>query len=198
MESGGDDRGDGRPGVAWIRELAHECPECVFRFILGNHDHHPELVFHLKQLESRLDNFHWYPYYFRSNGNLFLHGDVIDRRAGVQRLIHQRESNRFHRARGPVANQLYDWAVSRRLHMPVVHLSRRKKTAARRILAYLNQIGEGPATGVKNVYFGHTHLEMVDYEYDGVKFHNGGAPINGLRFRIIEVEGSMRTDSFID
>jgi UDP-2,3-diacylglucosamine pyrophosphatase LpxH len=171
----------------WLRELVTECPECQFHFILGNHDHHPELVNSLELLNKKLDNFDWYPYYLRLGNSLFLHGDVIDKRSGAQRLVKRRESNRFHKPRGAVANQIYDWAVARQLHKPLVHLSRRKKTAARRLLAYLGEIGQGADTGIENVYFGHTHLEMTDYKFDGVTFHNSGAPIYGLRFRIVEV-----------
>jgi hypothetical protein len=29
---------------------------------------------------------------------------------------------------------------------------------------------------------------VSDYEYRGVKFHNGGTPIRGMKFRIVEVE----------
>ncbi|NLE39457.1 MAG: hypothetical protein GX621_15655, partial [Pirellulaceae bacterium] len=71
---------------------------------------------------------------------------------------------------------------------PLVEFARRKQTVARRILAYLDDIGEGPSTGVTNVYFGHTHLAISDFAYRGVLFHNGGAPINGLRFRVLEAK----------
>ncbi len=46
----------------------------------------------------------------------------------------------------------------------------------------------GIAEGVTDVYFGHTHLDFVDYEYGGVRFHNTGSSIRGLRSRVLRVE----------
>jgi UDP-2,3-diacylglucosamine hydrolase len=99
--------------------------------------------------------------------------------AARRRWLHKRQ-------RGRVANRLYDLAVSKRLHMPVVHLSRTKKTTARRIMAYLHDVGHDPSSGVTNVYFGHTHLAFTNFSFGGLTFHNGGAPIEGLHFQIIE------------
>jgi hypothetical protein len=50
----------------------------------------------------------------------------------------------------------------------------------------LESIGEGPDTGVRDVYFGHTHKNLANYRYRGLTFHNGGAPIKGVKFRIVE------------
>jgi UDP-2,3-diacylglucosamine hydrolase len=52
-------------------------------------------------------------------------------------------------------------------------------------LNYIDQIGHGPASGVEHVYFGHTHRELNNYRYGGVSFHNGGAPMHGVPFRIV-------------
>jgi UDP-2,3-diacylglucosamine hydrolase len=35
-------------------------------------------------------------------------------------------------------------------------------------------------------YFGHTHRSMADYQFGGPTFHNSGAPIKGVKFRILE------------
>ena len=171
----------------WLHELATSCPYCHFHFVMGNHDYHGLFVQAISNLESKLDNLSWYPHYVRIGNNLFLHGDVIDRRAGIHKMLQRREDHLYREKRGRLANQIYDWAIQRNLHKPIVHYSRTKKTVARRIFQYLEAIGHGPHTGVKNVYFGHTHLAISDYEYKGLLFHNGGAPIEGLHFRIIEV-----------
>lgn len=57
---------------------------------------------------------------------------------------------------------------------------------ARRIAAYLRHVGEGPDSGVRHIYFGHTHRRVLNYRYRGMTFHNGGAPICGQPFRILE------------
>lgn len=172
--------------IHWLRELTTGCPDCRFHFVLGNHDYHELFIERLDHLYHRLANLSWYPFYLRLGSAVFLHGDVVDRRMNAQKLLDRRARWLQRRQRGRAANRLYDWAVSGQLHRPVVHLARRKRTVARRILHYLDEIHEGPSTGVRNVYFGHTHLALADYEYGGLTFHNGGAPIKGLHFRIIE------------
>ncbi|MBN1910592.1 MAG: metallophosphoesterase [Pirellulales bacterium] len=172
----------------WLRELAVECPACHFHFVLGNHDYHQPFLDRLDHLQERLANLTWYPFFARLGTAVFLHGDVVDRRMTARKLLNRRAAWLHKQRRGQMANRLYDLAISGNLHRPVVHWARRKKTVARRILKYLEEIGQGPASGLRNVYFGHTHLAMADYLYQGIRFHNGGAPIKGLRFRIIEAE----------
>ena len=172
--------------VHWLHELAVDCPKCQFHFVVGNHDYHALFLERLDHLASRLDNFSWYPFYARLGTSVFLHGDVADRRTTAQKLSEVRSGWLQKKSRGRVANRLYDLAIESKLHKPMIHVARRKRTVAKRILMYLEDVGEGPSTGVRNVYFGHTHLAMSDFKYRGVTFHNGGAPINGLRFRILE------------
>jgi UDP-2,3-diacylglucosamine hydrolase len=78
--------------------------------------------------------------------------------------------------------------VLTRLHKPLPHLVFAKRIVVRRILKYLESIGEGPGNGVRNVYFGHTHRRLSNYRYRGLVFHNGGAPIKGMKFRIVEAK----------
>jgi len=90
--------------------------------------------------------------------------------------------------RGPVWSRMYDVVVSAGLHRPIPLVVYRRRTVARRIYAYLENIGQGPEDGVRNVYFGHTHRAMHNYRYRGLAFHNGGAPIKGMRFRVVRAE----------
>ncbi|MGD9126017.1 MAG: metallophosphoesterase [Planctomycetia bacterium] len=172
----------------WLYELVTSCPRCHFHFVMGNHDYHGLFVQAIEHLEDKLDNLSWYPHYVRIEDNIFLHGDVVDRRAGARKMVKRRENHLYRKKRGRMASQLYDWAIQGNLHKPIVRYARTKKTIARRILNYLDEIGEGSTTGVQNIYFGHTHLAISDYEYKGIRFHNCGAPIEGLHFRIIEVQ----------
>jgi UDP-2,3-diacylglucosamine hydrolase len=57
-----------------------------------------------------------------------------------------------------------------------------------RILGYLERIGHSREQGAQHVYFGHTHDALENYRYGGLTFHNPGAPIAGLQFRILETE----------
>ena len=171
----------------WLTDLVGPCPKCDFHFVLGNHDYHQMLIDRLADLAGRLPNFTWHRYYLRLGSSVFLHGDVADRENHTaQSLAAERQEWLYARRRGPFLSRLYDVVVLTRLHASLPHLVYSKQIVARRILAYLDEIGQGPESGVRNVYFGHTHKHMTDYAYGGLVFHSGGAPIKGMKFRILE------------
>ncbi len=172
----------------WLRKLAVNCPNCQFYYVLGNHDYNRDLMDSCDYLASKYENFSWQPFYLRLGSSVFLHGDAADRIATGEELAEARMRWLRKAKRGQMASRLYDLAVANRLHMPLVRLARTKKTTARRILSYLRSIGEDPSTGVKNVYFGHTHFAFTNFRFGGVTFHNGGAPMEGLHFEIIRAK----------
>ncbi len=173
--------------VTWLTNLISPCPRCHFHFVLGNHDYHQALIDRLADIAGKLPNFTWYRYYVRLGNSVFLHGDVADRdNHTAESLAADRQEWLYSRRRGPFLSKLYDVVVLTRLHKPLPHLVYSKHIVAQRILSYLDEIGQGPQSGVSNVYFGHTHKHMTNYAYGGLVFHSCGAPIKGLRFRILE------------
>jgi len=104
----------------------------------------------------------------------------------AEMLAERRERVHGRKKRGRVASRMYDMAIAARLHKPLPKLAYRKWLVARRILTYLDDVGQGPLEGVRHVYFGHTHSTMSGYRYGGLIFHNGGTPIKGMKFRILE------------
>ena len=180
-----------RAAVEWLNRLTGEAPECQFHYVLGNHDYRRPLIDRLPEVERATRNFSWHHFYFRLGDSLFLHGDVADGPIDPDSLTKARSRWTNHRPKGPAANRLYDLAVAARLHVATHRLFFRKKRVARRLLAYMKAIHQGPGQGVRNVYFGHTHMAMSNYRFGDVAFHNGGAPIKGLDFRIVEADVSI-------
>jgi UDP-2,3-diacylglucosamine hydrolase len=175
--------------VAWLRALVEPSRGCQFHYVMGNHDYHRQFVAELAELDAALPNFFWHRYYVRLGDNLFLHGDVADRKIrNARKLAAAREEWLNAPRRGPLMSRLYDVVVMTRLHKPVPHLVYSKRAVARRILKYLDEIGQGPAAGVTDVYFGHTHKHLKNYEFGGLTFHNGGVAIKGMKFRILEAQ----------
>jgi UDP-2,3-diacylglucosamine hydrolase len=170
----------------WLDGLLATSPGCQFHLVLGNHDYHQMFIDRLVRLERQAHNLAWHRYYLRLGNSVFLHGDVADRKMNAESLAEAREEWLDGRRRGPFLSRLYDVVVLSRLHKPVPHLVYARRIVVRRIYQYLESIGEGPADGVRNVYFGHTHRRMSNYHYRGLVFHNGGAPIKGVKFRILE------------
>jgi UDP-2,3-diacylglucosamine hydrolase len=176
--------------LAWLDSLASVCPDCQFHLLLGNHDFHQRFIDRLVDLENAIPNLSWYPYYLRLGSSIFLHGDVADRVMDEETLTRARARCLYHRQRGPLLSRLYDLVVATHLHRPFPYLRYRKRVVAKRILAYLEDIGQGPRQGVENVYFGHTHQSLTGYQYGGLIFHNAGAPMRGVRFQVLEAVGS--------
>ena len=174
--------------IQWLLELTAFCPRCHFHFVLGNHDYHQALIDRLVQLERQVDNLSWHRYYVRLGNSVFLHGDVANKEMDAWMLAEFREKWLDARRRGPFASLLYDVVVLTRLHKPMPHVVFSKRIVVRRVLKYLESIGEGPSNGVRDVYFGHTHKKLSNYHYRGLAFHNGGAPIKGVKFRILEAK----------
>jgi UDP-2,3-diacylglucosamine hydrolase len=172
--------------AAWLERLILHAPNCQFHFLLGNHDNHQLFIGRLVILETNLPNFHWHPFFLRIQNTLFLHGDAADARTDARRLAVRRSRWLNAVPKRPVWHHLYDLAVAVRLHRLAGSLVYRDEWVTRRLLRYLDEVGHGIESGLEHVYFGHTHVPMSHYDYGGVKFHNGGAPLKGLPFQILE------------
>jgi UDP-2,3-diacylglucosamine pyrophosphatase LpxH len=174
--------------VKWLDKLVSAHPQCEFHFVLGNHDSNERFVARLAQLSAGTPNLSWHPYYVRLGSGLFLHGDAADRKMTPESLARARSKCLVDKKRGKTANLLYDLAVRARLHKAVMHVAKPRQLVAKRIHAYAQRIGHGPESGLKNVYFGHTHAALSNYRYGGLTFHNPGAPMEGLEFQIVETD----------
>ena len=175
--------------IRWLDELVASHPRCDFHFVLGNHDCNRRFVAALETYSITRPNLLAHPYYFRLGTSIFLHGDAADRpRMDALALSRRRQHWARDEHRGKIRHALYDLAVQAHLHRVVSRVAHPKRRVASRIASYLSRIGHGLETGVRDVYFGHTHEALANYRHAGLVFHNGGAPLPGLDFRIIEVQ----------
>ena len=180
-----------RHAIRWLDELVGSHPQCDFHFVQGNHDCNRRFVSALETYSATSPNLTLHPYYVRLGKNVFLHGDAADHpEMSAQRLTKRREHWSSDETRSQVRHVLYDLAVTARLHRLAGKVAHPRRRVVHRILGYLNRIQHGPESGVEHVYFGHTHDALENYRYRGVTFHNPGAPIAGLQFRIIDVPSS--------
>lgn len=170
----------------WLRQLAAAAPDCQFHFLVGNHDNHQRFIDRLQILQLEIPNLEWHPYFLRIGNSLFLHGDAADAGANARKLALRRSRWLNAAPKRLFWHYLYDFAITVRLHRMTSSLMYRERWVVRRLLRYLEEVGHGRLTGLRHVYFGHTHVPMSHYEYQGIRFHNGGAAIKGLECRILE------------
>ncbi|HII16592.1 TPA: hypothetical protein HA361_01640 [Candidatus Woesearchaeota archaeon] len=171
----------------WLDSLVAGHPSCSFHFVLGNHDFNLELMEQLDRLSQKHNHFQWHRYFVRIGNALFLHGDISGSMehndliaARVRCLAHQKKSKALH--------VLYDAVVHTNMHNVIAKTANPAQKVIRNIHSYVMSLGEGYHTGLRSVYFGHTHVPVEGHEYGGISFHNGGAPMKGIRFKVIEAE----------
>lgn len=171
----------------FLREFAQRHAKCMIHVNLGNHDHIPALMDALDRLSAEFSNLTWHPYFLRVNSTLFLHGDVANWRMNHQQLTRYRSRWMRHRRPGEIRERIYHIAFQARAHVAVSRLAFTRRRTVRKVAHYLEDIGHGVDAGIKHVCFGHTHVPVHGYRYRGVTFHNGGAPMKGIEFRILKV-----------
>ena len=167
--------------VAWLDDLCRQNPDCTIHYIMGNHDGVADLGDALA-MRAGIRNFRWSPTHFRIADALYLHGDLplMGRNPFSRTLL-------THLPQKPeAANILYSAAVDLRLHRGA-DLLLRKELCARQIHRTLEKYPHQDSKGVRDIYFGHTHVPFTDFEYKGRRYHNTGAAIKHVEHRMLEV-----------
>lgn len=175
-------------GLEWFENLLATNPECHVHYLLGNHDCLPELSERLVAMSRQDSRLHVHEFFLRMGDTIFLHGEPADFYTDQQQLENRRQKFKRHEKKSRFSNVMYDLAVQLRLHKLINYIVHPDTKVAARLIHYLNSVEAGPETGIKRVYFGHTHRAVDGFEYDGIRFYNGGAPMKGLEFKILTIE----------
>jgi UDP-2,3-diacylglucosamine pyrophosphatase LpxH len=173
--------------LAYLEKLHSRNSECSIHYVLGNHDFHPEFIERLNLLAMQSPRLFVHPYYFQIESTLFLHGDVADRRINHDQLVLRRSDWKHERPAALPRHYLYDFAMTLRLHKLVNHVVHHPGLVVRRIEHYLNSLSLPSISSVNRIVFGHTHRAVRGYVYRGVEYYNGGAPMLGLKFEILDL-----------
>ncbi len=177
-----------RQALRWLDDLVASHPGCDFHFVQGNHDCNRRFISALESYSAARPNLHVHDHVLRLEKNVFLHGDAADHPAMCEARLKKRREHWSHdESRSQVRHVLYDLAVTARLHRLAGKMAHPRRRVVHRILGYLSRIQQGLEAGVEHVYFGHTHDSLENYHYHGLTFHNPGAPMAGLNFRIVEI-----------
>lgn len=160
---------------AWLRDVLAGAPSAEVHYVLGNHDDTPEIREALGALSGAEERFSWHPHHLRLGSALFVHGDV-DR---------PRSSNHGPNP-GPARERAYAAAIALHLHRAAAAIAFPHRAVLRGLHRYADRLEASGGEPIRDVFFGHTHRPMERASYRGRRYHNGGAPIDGVAFRIIE------------
>jgi UDP-2,3-diacylglucosamine hydrolase len=169
--------------VDWLGRFATAHPDCTVYYVLGNHDAFTGLARRLDKLAGKTENFQWRPAYLRMGGVLFTHGDLFwrDGRNPFERRL-PAAVVRITRLVGWVYHLIHTIQATR-----VVHAMWPARRCAAHIRKSLTGAEEELTRGITDVYCGHTHVAVSDFEYKGITFHNTGSGIRGLRCNMRKV-----------
>ena len=174
--------------LQWLRQLMQRAPRCDFHYVLGNHDCVRPFTRALDALALEEQRFQWHPHHLRLGHAVFLHGDVAHRPMDEAALAKLRRRWQNHPRRGPVMNHVWDAAFAVGVHKRIARRLSPVELVVPRIHHYIESIGHGPETGTREVFFGHTHVPVNDFDYRGLRYHNCGATLRGMEFQPLHTE----------
>jgi len=173
-----------RQAIAWVRDLSSRAPHAKIFYLLGNHDSQLDFVQALKQSLPELPNVTLTEDSLRLGDSLFLHGDIVDLPPNAHDLAIVR--SRYVGLEPHPTSRAFAQLVTHLRINSVEYLRHSRPSLARRILRYLDATQPGYRDRVKEIFFGHTHVPIRHFEYDGIIFRNTGSMIRGLPWRPLE------------
>ncbi len=173
----------------WLRQLLDPKIRASFVVLQGNHDSCPHYQMLLKKLETEFSHFHWQEHWWVMDDMVFLHGDVPDISGEMETLQAYRA---HHLGLGmkhphPIRHWFYKNATRIGVTGSITRMLPWKNQCKRTDVFLKNQLGHRYDT-ISDVYLGHTHVHYADYNHEGRRFHNCGAPFRGARFRPSEFD----------
>jgi len=165
----------------WIDDLVEQYPRCQFVFITGNHDSLPAYEKLLEDLSGRYANLAWDPFYLKVGEKVFLHGDV--HHSPTPETLAAYRSRWHGPPHKPWTHTVYYVFAWLRIPRLIHELTPADRPVAD-VITYL-KAELGPHFGdVQDVYYGHTHKPQSNFLQQGLRFHNTGATLHGVRSRI--------------
>ena len=166
----------------WLRGLIESAGRCQVHYVLGNHDCLVEFVPELERLANECPTFNWHQYTVQFGDALFLHGDCTTRRMDFDALQKYRDYwSRDEQRHGP-ATVVYQMADRLGMTRLVHHLNFPRKRTLRRLTHHLDLTMKNWRESIRHCYFGHTHEPFSHVDHEGIRFHNTGCAIKGMRF----------------
>jgi UDP-2,3-diacylglucosamine pyrophosphatase LpxH len=167
---------------AWLNEAVQMNPTATWVYLLGNHDCHPEMQLLLDELSQQHACFSWNPFCWIAGDNLFLHGDILDARRHRGGLHGYRSAFHESEPRGRLSNLAYSALVQSRLHKLIPAVRRTRQNCCRQLIRCLENDPRADLTGIRNIYFGHTHHAMSGVRCGHYTVFNAGSGIRHMAF----------------
>ena len=135
----------------------------------------------LTDLSRQYSNLAWEPHYLKLGKKIFLHGDVRESHTPEKLAAYRARWHKPpHQRWAHLAYFLFTWS-----RIPwLIHELVPTQRLATGVTKYLRAELGPDFDDITDVYCGHTHRPVTDYRWGGLRFHNTGATIHGVRSRI--------------
>lgn len=178
----------------WLRQLAEDHPRCEIHYVLGNHDWFGSFREELQGLCAGLPRLRWHEERLRLGSCLFVHGDCTHYRMDAEGFRRYRQGWNHDRRRTRAETAAYRWVDRLGLTLRLHHWQFPRQQTVERLAHYLDSACPGWQAGLRDCYFGHTHLPFSDFTHGGIRFHNTGSGIAGQEFNPLPfVDGNLET-----
>lgn len=166
----------------WLSQLTSKFSHLDIHFIPGNHDCLPDFVAGINDIEGIQIK----PHHLVLGRNLFLHGDAATYRMDRKGFHRFRAGWEDDKPNHKVKARFYDVADLLKLSELSHHLWFAGDIAVQRVAWHLDKVRPGWVEQIDDCFFGHTHMPFQDVSKHGLRFHNTGSAIRGMKFLPLE------------
>jgi UDP-2,3-diacylglucosamine pyrophosphatase LpxH len=174
--------------LEWLRRLVNDFRKCQVHFVMGNHDCLAPFRHGLDGLAAALPRFQWHEHWLRLGPALFLHGDCAHVKMDAGEFHRYREAWRRDRQHGACRAAAYSCVDRLGFTQLAQTCQFPRRRTVQRIVYHLDQACPGWRRGLRDCYFGHTHVPFSNYRHDGLTFHNTGSAVRHMAFKPIFFE----------
>jgi UDP-2,3-diacylglucosamine hydrolase len=155
-------------------------------YVIGNHDCLGSFCEVLEEIAAESAVLKIHPRQLVLGSSLFLHGDCANRGMSPARLEAYREQWSRDQQRGAMGRQFYRVVDASGAGLMFHRAYFPQRATVERVSGYLDQATPPWREGIRDCYFGHTHMPFRDHEEGGIRFHNTGSAIRRMGFQPLE------------
>ncbi len=171
--------------VGWMEKVLNMFPALGVKYVLGNHDCHQGFVAGLRRLAQQHAQFQVYEYYLQIGAAVFLHGDCANKMITFKGLKKSRSDWAKSKQWPAILAVCYQCCDRAGLTDFIHRITFPNHKIGQRIVYFLQTLPSGFPAGLKDIYFGHTHLPLTDFQWNNYTFHNSGSGIRGQKLNIL-------------
>lgn len=167
----------------WFEELLANTGDCQVVFLPGNHDCQLPFLNRVQQIAATNQRFTVHQHHLRLADCLFLHGDILDAGTTLEDLERYRRKFDHAQPKPSYMHRLYDVAVALRMHRIIPRYVHLPRATCERLVRTLENLEAIDVTGVRRVFFGHTHVAIDGFKLADRCFFNPGAGLKHMRIQ---------------